>query len=227
MTSDAAQSRAKRRLSLILAGGHCRRRGRAGGGIRDQPVARQIGRRPGLPAGGRDGAADRAVRPRRGRRHDRGGAADPAAGHDLPRRHRRRAQAVRLARAHRAVQSLGHLVRALPQGDAGARRTAGQARRRRFRGGRGEYRHARSGQAAAPGSRRSASSGSPITPTPPPRCFRISSRPARPGACRPRILIDARGLRDRHAGGPGGMGERGRDQARQRGARQGAGSASN
>jgi hypothetical protein len=32
----------------------------------------------------------------------------------------------RLARAHRAVQPVGHLVRALPQGDAGARRARGK-----------------------------------------------------------------------------------------------------
>ena len=56
---------------------------------------------------------------------------------------RHRTPSRRLARTHGAVQSVGHLVRALPQGDAGARRIAGEARRRRFRGGGGQYRHPR------------------------------------------------------------------------------------
>ena len=46
----------------------------------------------------------------------------PAARPRLPRRGRRRAASRRLARAHGAAQPVGHLVRALPQGDAGARR---------------------------------------------------------------------------------------------------------
>ena len=59
------------------------------------------------------------------------------------RRKRSAQDAGRLARQDRAVQPVGHLVRALPQGNAGARRAAGQARRTGFRGGRGQHRHPR------------------------------------------------------------------------------------
>ncbi len=40
---------------------------------------------------------------------------------------------------------------------------------------------------------RSASASSPISPTPAPRCSRISNRSAAPSACRPRMLIDPQG----------------------------------
>ena len=46
------------------------------------------------------------------------------AGARLQGRRRRREIARRLARPHRAAEPVGHLVRALPQGDAGARRPA-------------------------------------------------------------------------------------------------------
>ena len=54
----------------------------------------------------------------------------------------------RLARAHRAAQPVGDLVRPMPQGDAGARRAAGQARRPGFEVVADQYRHPRPRQAA-------------------------------------------------------------------------------
>ena len=78
----------------------------------------------------------------------------------------------RLARPHRAAEPVGDLVRALPQGNAGARRPGAQARRREFRGGGHQHRHPRSRQAEGTGSSTSASRRSPITPTPTPRCSR-------------------------------------------------------
>ncbi len=68
-----------------------------------------------------------------------------------------------------AAQPLGDMVRAVPQGDAGARRAAGQARRRRFPGRRDQHRHAQPRQAQGLARRERHHHASPITPTPPPR----------------------------------------------------------
>ena len=120
-----------------------------------------------------------------------------------------------LARAHRAAQPLGHLVRALPQGDAGARCARGQARRAELPGGGDQHRHARSREGAhlAQGGRH--------------RRARLSCRPQRQGVSgledggsRRRDADHAARrsgrLRDRHGGGAGGMGERGCGEARER-----------
>ena len=97
-----------------------------------------------------------------------------------------RKHAGRLARPHRAAQPVGHLVRALPQGDAGARRAAGQARRTDFEvvavnidtrdPDKPKAWLKEVGIDAARLLRRSAA----------PRCSRTSRRPARRSACRPR-----------------------------------------
>ena len=54
----------------------------------------------------------------------------------------------RLSRPHRSPEPLGDLVRALPQGNAGARPAAGPDRRPGLRGGRDQHRYPRSGEAA-------------------------------------------------------------------------------
>ena len=102
----------------------------------------------------------------------------------------------------RAAQPVGHLVRALPQGNAGARRARRRPRRPEIRGRRRQYRHPRSRKSRRPSSRRSASPTSPITP--------IRQRQGIPGpeSCRQglRHADDAhrrsRGLRDRQHGRP-------------------------
>ena len=74
MTSDAAQSPAKRRLSLILAGGVA---GVAVGLAGVYGISLLLGKSAVDPACRptvETARADRAVRPRRGRRHDRGDA---------------------------------------------------------------------------------------------------------------------------------------------------------
>ena len=121
----------------------------------------------------------------------RGRAAAAAARSRLSRCRRGREASGRLARPHRAVQPVGHLVRALPQGDAGARRARRQARRARLRGGGGQYRHPRSRQAAqlAQGGRHRPAR--PTMPTRAPRCFRISRSPAR-AAGMPTTLLSIR-----------------------------------
>ena len=99
----------------------------AGGKRRSGPARRpEQGRHGGVP-----GAAE-AARPRRGQ---------------LRRRRRRDQVLERLAGQGGAPQHLGHLVRALPGGDADARQARGGARRQGFPGGRGEYRPGRRRQA--------------------------------------------------------------------------------
>ena len=99
--------------------------------------------RPAVGAGAAAGAARRAARSPRSR--------SPSTPVRLPASPSRTAAGAaqasrRLARPHRAAQSVGHLVRALPQGDAGARRACRQS-------------------SAARTSRWSRSTSTPATPT--------------------------------------------------------------
>ena len=181
-----AQKRpAKRRLAVIALGGiagvavglaavygiGAMQRNPAGCGLPARP--------PSWPSGSRRWRAAKS------RRVEHRGRAEALPDLAFTRRRRQAAHARRLPRPHRAAEPVGHLVRAVPQGDAGARRAAGQARRRQFRGRGGQYRHAQSRQAEglAEGGRRSSSS--PISPIRAPRCSRISRRSARRSACRP------------------------------------------
>ena len=72
---------------------------------------------------------DRAAGAGRGRGPDGGTKALPGARSRFQGRRRARSQAQRLARPYRAPQPLGDVVRALPQGNAGARRPRKRARR--------------------------------------------------------------------------------------------------
>ena len=87
-----------------------------------------------------------AARPRRSRGARSRQQPDPADGRRVPRRRRQGTQPRRLEGQDRAAQPVGHLVRALQEGNAGARRIAEKARRSGFRGGGGQHRHPQSGK---------------------------------------------------------------------------------
>ena len=110
--------------------------------------AKQSGGRR-LRRSGRDRRPARAAGARRSRRARCRPGAIPRSRSRLQGCRRPRADAEGLARPHRPSQPLGDLVRALPQGDAGARRARAGARRAEVRGGRRQYRHPRSRQAAS------------------------------------------------------------------------------
>ena len=126
MTDQPANALARRRLAVSAARRRCRasRSGwrRYTGSARLQ---RNRGRR-GVPAGRRARGAARAARARRGR-----GASAIATEPQAPARARLRGRRRQAAHARRfpgqdrAAEPVGHLVRAVPQGDAGARRAAG------------------------------------------------------------------------------------------------------
>ena len=124
----------------------------------------------------------------------------------------------RLARPHRAAEPVGDLVRALPQGDAGARRLAGQARRRGFRGGGGQHRHPRSRQAEGLAEEASASTRSAYYADNSAKVFQDLKAVGKAFGMPTTLIVDPQRLRARDAGGAGGMGERRRDQARHRSA---------
>ena len=197
---------------MVVAWRLCGRRDRARGGIRDRRDAAQCGPTR-LPPVGRAGQAPRAARARRGRGDRHRDRAEAAARSCLHRRRRPAAQALGFPRPHRAAEPVGHLVRAVPQGDAGARRAAGEARRRAS----SRWSPSTSTRAIStsrrPGSTRSASSGSATSPIRAPRCFRISRAIGKAIGMPTTLLIDPEGCELGDARRSRRMGERGCHQA--------------
>ena len=197
-----------------------RRRSRAGGGIRDRHASSAM--RETRPAARRSKLAQRIAPLARGevaavRRSPTSRCACPTSPSATPPGNARHLADWR--GRTRAAQSVGHLVRALPQGDAGARGARAQARRA------GISRWSRSISTPAtprsrkPGSRRSASTGLAYYADPSAKVFQDLKIVGRPLGM-PTTLLDRSGrLRDRHGRRPGGMGERGCGEARERGAR--------
>ena len=186
MTERPAPRVAKRRLAMILAGGiagvvvglagvygFSALTGNAGGDAE--------------PAGRRSHLAKKLAPLARGEVAAVNIAKSPLKLPDLvvPGRQRQAADPRQLARPHGAAQPVGHLVRALPQGNAGARRAAGQAGRPGFPGGGGQYRHPRSGKAEGLSEGIGRRPSSPITPIRRQDLPGSESRSAAPSACRP------------------------------------------
>ena len=151
---------------------HRRRRRRAGGGIRDRHDSSAMRETP--PAPRRSSWRSASRRSRAGRWPRSRSPIAPLRLPDLAFRDAagNAAASRRLARAHRAAQPVGHLVRALPQGDAGARRARGRSSAGRLSRWSRSISIPATPTSRVPGSRRSASADSAITPTPAPRFFR-------------------------------------------------------
>ena len=130
-------------------------------------------------------------------------AAAAAARSRLPRRRRQPSEPRRLARPHRAGQSVGHLVRALPQGNAGARRAAKASSAGRDFEVVAVNIDTRDPASRAPGSRRSASTGSRYYADPTAKVFQdLEDRGPRGSACRPRSWSIRTAARSARLAGP-------------------------
>ena len=214
-----AASRSRAAPGAFCRGGR-RHSGRAGGGIRDCPPAKQSGRR-GLRAGGRDRRPDRAAGAWRSRGARRGADAVSA----FP---------ISPSRMPKATSGRSRIGAAAPSSSTSGRPGACPAARRcrrstRSTGRAGRARVSRwSPSISTPAmpksrslfSRTPASSTWPIIPTRAPRCFRSLKIAGKAFGMPTTLIIDRSGCEIGEMAGTRRMGERRRRQACERGARQ-------